>query len=424
MALPVPPGYAPLAEASLPGWLGTLPHLAGLLGGGPGDWRVREVGDGNLNLVFVVEGPRGGIVVKQALPYVRLVGEGWPLPLERSFFEHEALVEQARWAPAQVPRVHHHDPALACIVMELLTPHVIMRKGLIAGIRYPAFARDVAGFMARTLFRTSDLHVPAGEKRRRMAVFCANTELCRITEDLIFTDPYRVAPLNRWTSPQLDADAAAFRADAAAKDAVSELKRLFLTSAEALVHGDLHTGSIMVTEADTRVIDPEFAFYGPMGFDVGAVIGNLLLAYFAQAGHATAADDRVAYRAWVLDQVGEVWTRFADEFIHLWETEARGDLHPASLFEDPEGRTRLAGIRARYLDRLFAESVGFAAAKMVRRILGLAHVADLESIADPDLRARSERRALRLARDMLVNRGAYRTPAALADAAAALDREP
>ena len=41
----------------------------------PSDWRIREVGDGNLNLVFIVEGPAGGVVVKQALPYVRLVGE-------------------------------------------------------------------------------------------------------------------------------------------------------------------------------------------------------------------------------------------------------------------------------------------------------------------------------------------------------------
>ena len=38
-----------------------------------------------------------------------------------------------------------------------------------------------------------------------MALFCDNTELCRITEDLVFTDPWRVAEANRWTSPQLDA---------------------------------------------------------------------------------------------------------------------------------------------------------------------------------------------------------------------------
>ena len=43
----------------------------------------------------------------------------------------------------------------------------------------------------------------------------------------------------------------------------------------------------MMTESDTRIIDPEFAFFGPMGFDVGAVLGNLLMSYFSQDGHAT-----------------------------------------------------------------------------------------------------------------------------------------
>jgi 5-methylthioribose kinase len=54
--------------------------------------------------------------------------------------------------------------------------------------------------------------------------------------------------------------------------------------------------------------------------------------------------------------------------------------------------------------RLFADTLGFAAAKMIRRILGLAHVLDLESIKDPDRRAQCERRALRLARALMVER--------------------
>jgi 5-methylthioribose kinase len=57
--------------------------------------------------------------------------------------------------------------------------------------------------------------------------------------------------------------------------------------------------------------------------------------------------------------------------------------------------------------RLFADTLGFAAAKMIRRILGLAHVLDLESIKDPDRRARCERRALCLARALMVERGRF-----------------
>lgn len=66
----------------------------------------------------------------------------------------------------------------------------------------------------------------------------------------------------------------------------------FCERAQALIHGDLHTGSVMVTTDSTQVIDPEFAFYGPMGFDIGAYLGNLILAFFAQDGHADQVNDR------------------------------------------------------------------------------------------------------------------------------------
>lgn len=66
----------------------------------------------------------------------------------------------------------------------------------------------------------------------------------------------------------------------------------FCERAQALIHGDLHTGSVMVTHDSTQIIDPEFAFYGPMGFDIGAFLGNLILAYFAQDGHADQGNDR------------------------------------------------------------------------------------------------------------------------------------
>ena len=89
--------------------IGTLEALRSRLGDDPSAWTVREVGDGNLNLVFIVDGPKGSVVVKQALPYVRLVGESWPLPLKRSFFEYHALKRQDERAPGQVPEIFHFD---------------------------------------------------------------------------------------------------------------------------------------------------------------------------------------------------------------------------------------------------------------------------------------------------------------------------
>jgi HD superfamily phosphohydrolase len=93
--------------------------------------------------------------------------------------------------------------------------------------------------MARTLFFSSDLALSATEKKEAIKSFAGNHALCKITEDLIFTDPYRVAEQNRWTSPWLDATAADIRADLDLHVAISRLKLKFLSCAEALIHGDL-----------------------------------------------------------------------------------------------------------------------------------------------------------------------------------------
>ncbi|WOH47258.1 S-methyl-5-thioribose kinase [Bradyrhizobium sp. sBnM-33] len=401
--------YRILHEADLRDYLAGLTEVAARLGGAAASWSISEVGDGNLNLVFIVKGTRGGVAVKQALPYVRLVGESWPLPLSRSHYEYLALTHQARLAPGLVPDVLHHNEALALVVMELLEPHIIMRKGLVAGTRYPRFAEDITAFLARTLFLSSDLALSAAEKKEGIAAFAGNHALCKITEDLIFTDPYRVAEQNRWTQPWLDATAAAFREDLDLHVAISRLKVKFMGSPEALIHGDLHTGSIMVTESETKVIDPEFAFYGPMGFDIGAVIANLLMAYLASAGHEHSPGERRAFEAWVLETVENVWSDFASKFLELWRTRAGGDAYPRTLFEGEAGAARLETERQAYMARLFQDTGGFAAAKIIRRVLGLAHNIDFELIEDPKRRAISEARSLRLARAMMVDTTSFPT---------------
>jgi 5-methylthioribose kinase len=413
----VPPGYTPQTPQTLASCLAKVPEVAARLGGAPEKWRIEEVGDGNLNLVFKVYGPSGALAVKQALPYVRLVGESWPLPLSRAHYEHMALSEQARRVGKLVPEIYHYDETLALIAMELLEPHIIMRRGMIAGVEYPRFADDISTFMARTLFFTSDLALTADKKKAMIGAFSGNTALCKITEELIFTDPYQIAELNRWTKPYLDPYAARWREDGDLKVAVSRLKIKFMSSAEAMIHGDLHTGSVMLTKDDTRVIDPEFAFMGPMGFDVGAVIANFLLNYFSQDGHEEKPGARDSYREWILLTTQQIWTGFSEKFLALWRTEARGDGYPAGLFDGPEGQARLEVERGIYMTRLWNDTLGFAAAKMIRRILGLAHNIDLEWIKDEKMRATCEARALTMARDMMVNTSKYADIASVAAAA-------
>jgi 5-methylthioribose kinase len=173
----------------------------------------------------------------------------------------------------------------------------------------------------------------------------------------------------------------------------------------------------MVTESETRVIDPEFAFYGPMGFDLGAVISNLLMSYLASAGHERSPGDRQPFEAWLLRTIEDVWTEFSRKFVELWRGEAHGDAYPVTLFEGPEGAARLEAERQAYMAQLFQDTVGFAAAKIIRRILGLAHNIDFELIENPRLRAVCEARSLRLARAMMVDTASFRGIGAVTKAA-------
>ncbi|RUW24851.1 S-methyl-5-thioribose kinase [Mesorhizobium sp. M4B.F.Ca.ET.215.01.1.1] len=396
--------FEALSVETLPARLGANEAVTAQIGKDARRWKVREVGDGNLNLVFIVEGAEGAVVVKQALPYVRLVGDSWPLPLKRSFFEYHALTRQERRAPGSVPAIHHFDEAQALIVMEYLAPpHIILRRALIEGRQLPNIARDIGLFMARTLFRGSDLHMPTRDRKADLALFVDNVELCGITEDLVFTDPYFDAKLNRHTSPQLDGLVAELRADRDLKVEAQRLKHLFAANAETLLHGDLHSGSIMVTDTETRMIDPEFAFYGPIAFDVGMLLANFWMSFFSQRGHEQ-TEKRDAMRAYLLGVTAETWAVFRAEFSHLWRTERTGMLYHRSLFEDQGDRLGAEQALDHMLHSIWTDLLGFAGIEVHRRILGLAHNADFEAIADENLRATCEAKALKFGRHIAVNR--------------------
>ncbi len=241
--------------------------------------------------------------------------------------------------------------------MELLTPHLILRQGLVAGRRYPQAVTAVAEFTARSAVLTSALAQPFETVFEQAALFSRNHALTRVTAELVFADPFEDLPRNRWTTPELDDVAATFKADSALRAAVARLgHRFFLTQQDALLHGDLHTGSVMVSDNDTRVIDPEFAVYGPVGFDTGAFLANLLMAYFAQPGLATADDDRRAHADWILAQAGLFWRHFAQRFDALWQAHADGDAWPRRLFAGEDAV--FARARREHIQQIFCRYAG------------------------------------------------------------------
>ncbi len=351
---------------------------------------VHEVGDGNLNLIFVVADGRQSLVLKQALPYVRMVGPSWPLTPERATAEARALEAHSRVAPEYVPAFYGFDRERYVLAIEDLSSHRVWRGALNDGEQHPAAAAAMGRYIARIAFGTSLFGVEAKELKR-LTADAINPWLCEITENLVFTEPY-VDTERNWFQPELLPDVDELRADTRFVSAIGELKYAFMTQAEALVHGDLHTGSVMVLpEGSTRAIDSEFAYYGPVGFDISCLWGNYL---FALARARVRGETELA--EWVRGLASETWDAFEQEFRLLWP----GRVDPRVFSDD---------FLERWLAKVHADAVGMTAAELCRRTLGLAHVSDIETLPEPE-REQAVRGLLRTARRLAPARAEIRSP--------------
>ena len=391
--------YEPLTIETLADRLGSVDAICKIVGDDTSKWNIDEVGDGNLNLVYTVSSDSGNIIIKQALPYVRLVGDSWPLPLSRSFYEHEVLVRQAKRDPGSVPVIYYFDKEQAIIAMEMLLPHIILRKKLIAGEYINRLAQRLGEFCARNAFRGSDLSLQTADKKSDTAMFQGNLALMAITESLVFTEPYFEAEMNHHTDG-LDPIVKILRSDVKMKSEAQKMLMKFTSNTETLCHGDLHSGSVMCTDNETKVIDPEFGFYGPMGFDIGMLISNYLMAYFSQPGHRD-SEKLSEYQNWILKVIEETFETFRQEFKKLWNSERTGILFPSSMFEDQGDSSDFA--LNEMLEHIWQDAVAVCGIEMHRRVLSLAHNADFEEINDTKKRSQLEARNLMMGRELILN---------------------
>jgi 5-methylthioribose kinase len=364
----------------------------GLLKTAPGiEIIADEIGDGNLNYVYSIRDSLGQqrIILKQAVPYVRCVGESWALTLDRARIEAEALLVHAQFCPEHVVKIHCYDKNLALMVMEDLSDYTLLRYAMNEQKKFPLFAEHVGTYLAKVLFFTSDFYMDQQEKKQQVAQFI-NPELCKITEDLFFVDPYEDHPRNRF-NPLITEEVKKIWNNQALKLAVAKLKYKFLTEAQALLHGDVHSGSIFVTATNTKLIDAEFAYYGPMGFDVGSLLANFILNYCAQPGLAASAEIAQDYQQYILNSILEIWQVFTKQFGELMRSKTQDSSFKNESYQEY------------FLTNILRDTIAYAGTELIRRTIGLAHVKDLDSIVDDKQRAKCETQALQLGQTLVLN---------------------
>jgi 5-methylthioribose kinase len=396
--------YYQLTKTNLIDYLQSLPEIHRRFSSFD-NLEVHEINDGNMNYAFVVTNKldtKQSVFVKQAPPYIKVLGEDWPLTRQRMTAEINALSYQASVCPEMVPEVYYQSEILSVLIMQNLCHHSLLRTELIQEQYLPRLAEDLSTFLAETLFYSSDFALLSADKKV-MVNKSSNQEMCQITEEFVFTYPFEHHDMNDYNPALSQSIIDSIQKNSNVRAHVAQMKHTFMNKPEALLHGDLHTSSVMVNVQQTFVIDPEFSFAGPMGFDIGALIANLYLNYFSHAHNLSA--ESLDYSRWILQTIDDLWYKFEAKFLSLWSEHER--LNQSTFMgKDLTGDSHQT-FRHVFLQQVFSDTLGFAACKMIRRILGVAKVADLMQFEDQNLRAKLETQALKMATTMLLNRQAY-----------------
>lgn len=352
----------------------------------------REIGDGNINYVYKISSKdsKFSVIVKQADKILR--SSGRELDTDRIRIEAEAMMHQGKYKEGMVPKIYLYDEIMHAIIMEDLSEYEIMRKSLLENNICKNFAENISSFIVDTSLATTDLVIDPMDKKKMMKNFI-NPEICEISERLVFTEPYFDIDDNTYEKENEQFIRENLYKNSKLHLEVGKLKNEFMTNAQALIHGDLHTGSIFVKGDKIKVIDSEFSFFGPIGYDLGNIVANL---FFIKIRNYLLKDNSKEFDRWLTGTIESTVDLFKEKFLDYLEVNTRDEILKSPDFHQW------------YLNKVMEYTSGAAGLEMIRRVIGSAKVEDIEGLEDKDIKSSAERIVVKFAVELILRRSSIK----------------
>lgn len=231
---------------------------------------VEELSDGNINYVYRLKAHDASVILKYAAGHLR--SSGRPLDPKRNRIEAR-YYETMTAVSDYFPQVYTVNAERGYFLMEDLKEYTSLSQTLLNGIKVPNLGQTMAAFCAQAIEQGQAL-------TKNVAAF-DNDELKDITRRLVFTEPYTNDMERNQVTPGMESFVQKnLYDDELLASRARVLKERFEHAKDILLHGDLHDRSVWVKGASVKILDPEFATWGPAGFDAGMFWGNLWMAYF------------------------------------------------------------------------------------------------------------------------------------------------
>ena len=348
----------------------------------------KEIGDGNLNYVYRVKNNKKSVIIKQAGVHTRSNSSGRILDINRNKREAEILTYYGKKFPKLAPKIFYIDETMKLFIMEDLKDCIILRDALIKGKILYHLPEQITDFIIETTLSTADFFTDAFSKKNEVIKY-TNKELCKISEELVFTEPFfNLLKENVFSKRLKKYVEKEFYKNKKLQFEASKLKYEFMNNPQALIHGDLHTGSIFTNDKYIKVMDCEFAFYGPIGYDLGTLIANLIFSYVY---HLNITNNKKFMR-FIYNAINDIIKLFKKKFLIKFKK----DIKDISAKNEE--------FKKYYLDNVLKYSFGICGLEIIRRTTGCARVKEIESVSDEKKRADIEYSLLKIGKEVIMQR--------------------
>lgn len=368
----------------------TVPVQVSMIGEGSEE----EDGDGYVNYIFRIQSRKAAYVLKQSRPYGRVTS--FPMGVYRNELEYDAMRIYYAISPEYVPRLYFHDPVNYIFVMEDVSRLKVARFQLVDRKMFPRMGQQVGEFMGRTAFYTSEYYLPR-EKFREIACRFDNSPMRRIMEEGIFVDRFN-QPTEVIYGPEFAAFMDSLSEDTRFETERFKLRRKYMSHADCLIHADLHTSNVLVSDEEMKVIDMEFCFVGPFGYDLGYMIGNLISQYAAAAYKPYESEEaRKRFKAYILATIRSLYQNFQEHFILSWNEDVKDEYRNQQ------------GLLQSILEEIMVDVPGYACCVNWFRATAQIGYPEFDVIKDLDLKKKAVGLSLMIGWEFMFSRYRYRS---------------
>ncbi|MGP1414887.1 MAG: phosphotransferase [Treponema sp.] len=363
--------------------------------------RCEELSDGNVNYLFrlINKDTRESVVIKIADSVTRMRPDG-SISKKRNLLEARYLMRlnvalnglEDQVSILKTPKVISISDSKHYFLMEDVVPSISLRQALMDGVMPEDLGFRFATFIAISQIPYVGL-IDRSHFNTELDFLPINDDLIKITEDLVFTHPFfDKRGRNLYTKGNEEFLHNEITNDKRLRFISARLLDKFKTQKQTLIHGDLHTGSVLVrfngekvigklsNNMDMFVIDPEFSTLAPIAYDIGNVIAHLFIAdVYNMIKYNADSKKRRYMHSYILKQINTLVSTFTDFSYSILKDEIENPLYKSERFV------------VKYIEDIVNDAWKFAGLEMIRRVVGSAKVPELTSITDIETRIKMER---------------------------------